>query len=138
MSRVQARWMTRPGRVGAVYPAWDVYQWISWRIWIETAETTPGRSRQSVCSHGADRTQTSSTALHDDRLSSFNIVLLNRFHHSVPPNTTRMTVNGHSPLIRDQNSFPEDSRQTSSDRTRSISSQMTSTTTRTGYLTSYY
>jgi len=27
----QAQWMAQPGRMGAVYPNWDAYQWIPWR-----------------------------------------------------------------------------------------------------------
>ena len=37
----QARWMAQSGRVGAVYPNWDAYQWISWRHRRDVAQTTP-------------------------------------------------------------------------------------------------
>ena len=37
----QARWMAQPGRVGAVYPNWDAYQWIPWRHRRDVAQTTP-------------------------------------------------------------------------------------------------
>ena len=37
----QARWMAQSGRVGAVYPNWDVYQWIPWRHRRDVAQTTP-------------------------------------------------------------------------------------------------
>ena len=41
----QARWMAQStsGRVGAVYPNWDVYQWIPWRHRRDAAQTTPCR-----------------------------------------------------------------------------------------------
>jgi len=32
--------MARPGRVGVVYPNWDVFQRISWRIQIDAAQTS--------------------------------------------------------------------------------------------------
>jgi len=37
----QARWMAQSGRVGAVYPNWDAYQWIPWRHRRDAAQTTP-------------------------------------------------------------------------------------------------
>ena len=37
----QARWMAQSGRVGAVYPNWDAYQWIPWRHRRDVAQTTP-------------------------------------------------------------------------------------------------
>ena len=46
---LQARWMAQSGRVGAVYPNWDAYQWIPMdTVGVRGQNHMSDRSRQSV------------------------------------------------------------------------------------------